>query len=211
MSQYATSQSTKAALIEAAGELFAENGVKAVTTRAIAEQAGENIGNIHYPFGGKQGLLMAVLEYATRGWEEDPLNAYLDEHEDLFETLGGQAEIVTQLVSLHFHYVHFRDRPKWCSTLVHQVIQNPGEPFEFIFRKVILPTTNALTRAYKRIAAQSDDEALLWSFSVVSPCVIGAVDTYTLQRMCKGRPVSKAFLQRLRDRTIQNALAGLGL
>lgn len=212
MSEYATSQSTKAALIEAAGSLFAEHGVKAVTTRAIAEKAGENIGNIHYHFGGKQGLLMAVLEHATQGWDEDPLNTYLAEHEGLFETPEGEVEIVTQLVSLYFHYVHFRDRPTWCSTLVHQVVQNPGEPFEYIHEKVLVPTTRALTNAHKRISGESeDDRAFLWSMLIVSPCVISAVDVYTLQRLRQGKAVSRFFLERLRDQTIKNALSELGL
>ena len=61
--EYVAPGGTKLALIEAAGELFAEVGVKAAGIRAIAEKAGANIGSIHYHFGGKENLYRAAIEY----------------------------------------------------------------------------------------------------------------------------------------------------
>jgi TetR/AcrR family transcriptional regulator, regulator of cefoperazone and chloramphenicol sensitivity len=52
----------QAALLEAATEEFAEHGFDAATTRDIAERAGCSEGLIHRYFGGKQGLLLAVLD-----------------------------------------------------------------------------------------------------------------------------------------------------
>lgn len=54
---------TKLALILAAGELFAQNGLKGTSTREIATRAGSNIGCIHYHFGGKEKLYWAAVEY----------------------------------------------------------------------------------------------------------------------------------------------------
>ena len=54
---------TKLALIEAAGELFAQGGLKGTSTRAIAALAKSNIGSIHYHFGGKEKLYWAAVEY----------------------------------------------------------------------------------------------------------------------------------------------------
>ena len=54
---------TKLALIEAAGELFADRGLEGTSTRGIAEKAGSNIGCIHYHFGGKEGLYWSAIEY----------------------------------------------------------------------------------------------------------------------------------------------------
>lgn len=49
-------------LIEAATRVFAENGFDAATTREIAERAGCSEGLIHRYFGGKRGLLIAILD-----------------------------------------------------------------------------------------------------------------------------------------------------
>ncbi len=49
-------------LIEAATAVFAEHGYDAATTREVAERAGCSEGLIHRYFGGKRGLLLAVME-----------------------------------------------------------------------------------------------------------------------------------------------------
>lgn len=53
---------TKAALVRAATDLFAREGVEAASTRTIAKQAGVNAALIQYHFQNKQGLLETVLE-----------------------------------------------------------------------------------------------------------------------------------------------------
>lgn len=50
------------ALLDAATAVFAECGYDPATTRAVAERAGCAEGLIHRYFGGKRGLLIAILE-----------------------------------------------------------------------------------------------------------------------------------------------------
>jgi AcrR family transcriptional regulator len=50
------------ALLDAASRVFAEHGFDAATTREVAERAGCSEGLIHRYFGGKRGLLLALLE-----------------------------------------------------------------------------------------------------------------------------------------------------
>lgn len=56
----------QAALLEAGTAVFAELGYDAATTRAVAERAGCSEGLIHRYFGGKNGLLIAILELRSR-------------------------------------------------------------------------------------------------------------------------------------------------
>ena len=51
----------QAALIAAGTAVFAERGFDAANTREVAERAGCSEGLIHRYFGGKRGLLMAIL------------------------------------------------------------------------------------------------------------------------------------------------------
>ena len=58
---------TRLRLLDAAAELFAERGVEGSSVDAIAERADRTSGAIYDHFGGKDGLLFALLE----GWVDD--------------------------------------------------------------------------------------------------------------------------------------------
>lgn len=78
----------KLKLVEAAGELFADQGFEAVSVRDITTRAGVNVASVHYYFGSRNGLLAAVMtryvtpvndervariETAERRWDGRPL------------------------------------------------------------------------------------------------------------------------------------------
>jgi AcrR family transcriptional regulator len=54
----------RARLLEAAGQVFAEQGIEAATGKQIAERAGVNAAGVNYHFGSLEGLCAAVLEAA---------------------------------------------------------------------------------------------------------------------------------------------------
>ncbi len=58
---------TRRRLLEAAAELFAERGSTAPSVDAIAERADRTSGAVYDHFGGKEGLLFALLD----GWVDD--------------------------------------------------------------------------------------------------------------------------------------------
>lgn len=58
---------TRSALLSAAAELFASRGVEATSIDAIAEAADRTSGAVYDHFGGKDGLLFALLD----GWVDD--------------------------------------------------------------------------------------------------------------------------------------------
>jgi len=53
-------------IIEAARERVLADGYAALSTRRVADQAGVPLSQIHYHFGGKQGLVLALLDYENR-------------------------------------------------------------------------------------------------------------------------------------------------
>jgi AcrR family transcriptional regulator len=58
---------TRQRLLDAAAELFAERGIDGASVDAIAERAERTSGAVYDHFGGKAGLLFALLE----GWVDD--------------------------------------------------------------------------------------------------------------------------------------------
>ena len=66
-------ETTKARLLEAAGEEFAEKGYEAARIRTICDRAGANLAAVNYHFGDKEQLYVeAVLEAHRCGTEMLP-------------------------------------------------------------------------------------------------------------------------------------------
>src|SRR3984893_2315897 len=54
---------TSTTLLEAAKKVLRQNGYAALSTRDVAAAAGVPLSQIHYHFGSKQGMVLALFEY----------------------------------------------------------------------------------------------------------------------------------------------------
>jgi AcrR family transcriptional regulator len=64
MAQHATATlDTRSALLEAAAQVLRGRGYAALSTREVAAAAGVPLSQIHYHFGSKQGLVLALFEH----------------------------------------------------------------------------------------------------------------------------------------------------
>ena len=54
---------TNIALLDAAKKVLRQKGYSGLSTRDVAAQAGVPLSQIHYHFGSKQGLILALFEY----------------------------------------------------------------------------------------------------------------------------------------------------
>lgn len=82
----ATVAKTRLRIIDAAREVFAEQGIEGATTRGIAEKAGCNEVTLFRHFESKQKLLVAVVEDTTdefRSLCDSPSNLTGNLHDDL--------------------------------------------------------------------------------------------------------------------------------
>lgn len=59
----ATKADTSITMLEAAKTVLRQNGYAKLSTRDVAETAGVPLSQIHYHFGSKQGMLLALYEY----------------------------------------------------------------------------------------------------------------------------------------------------
>src|SRR5215471_15515091 len=54
---------TSTTLLEAAKKVLRQNGYAGLSTRDVAEAAGVPLSQIHYHFGSKQGMILALFEH----------------------------------------------------------------------------------------------------------------------------------------------------
>ena len=73
--QQTRSQRTQAALLDAAEELFAEDGVDATTISDIAERAGSSVGAFYHHFRDKRAVQYALFDRFLADAEETTLDA----------------------------------------------------------------------------------------------------------------------------------------
>jgi len=104
----------KAKLLDVAEERFAEQGFDATSIRELAHQAGMNPAMVHYYFGSKRELLLAVLD---RSFE--PLAHAVAE---LRNADTAPIEDVTRLL-----FDTFRRHPALPRLIVREVMLNSGE------------------------------------------------------------------------------------
>lgn len=210
MSKYQTSNKTQLALIQAAGELAAEKGFSAVTTRAIAERAGENIGSIHYHFGSRDKLFEAVLLTACQRWLDHPLEAALAGCD--LQTKAGQAEAVRRAVTRVANLLFDKEIPAWYCRVVYQVLQTAGG-----LREILLCTLmdREHEQVYKILAAidpSLSEELLLQYFILLfTPLFFHADYQGVILRRLGKTEYSQEYLDTLVDNSIKQALLSYGL
>jgi TetR/AcrR family transcriptional regulator, regulator of cefoperazone and chloramphenicol sensitivity len=109
---------TRARIIQAAGEVFADRGYQAATIRDISRRAGANLAAVNYYFGDKEKLYIEVLKSAhPEGAElspEEPWAAGASPEEKLRGYIRAFLERLLQA-----------ERPAWRMRLMQREILEP--------------------------------------------------------------------------------------
>jgi AcrR family transcriptional regulator len=199
-------------LLLAAGELFAEFGVTGVSTRAIAEKANANIGSIHYHFGGKEGLLIEALRYATQRFQNDPLGHYLTEHEFLARDVPGKVELVRGFCSLYFDLLCSTEHPPWCSALIFHTLQRPSEARSILRVELMDPIQAAYIRLHLLVRPDAGRKvATIWALNRTAENVFYTVFEPAIQDYLSTDHYSPELLAEIQRQLQESALLTLGL
>lgn len=111
---------TRLAILEAAGELFASQGVPTTPVEQIADRAGVSVGALYAHFGSKQGLVLAFISDA------------LDVVEGFMEEARQEESPLQRVCAAGDAYFRFAaERPAACRFAAMRVLQpDPGAEFE---------------------------------------------------------------------------------
>src|SRR5215208_1287796 len=196
---------TKARLLEAAGEEFAEKGFEAARVRSICRRAGANLAAVNYHFGDKERLYVeAVLEAHRCGTELLP------------ESVFQQGEPAEQLRRYIHHFLSnvlaLRGHPRWHHTLMIREMLQPTAASETLVREAIRPRFERLLGILGRACPEADERRRhALAFSVIGQCL-----HYKMARAVSERLIGEAAyraldLEFLTDHITAFCLAALGL
>ena len=212
MASYSSGEQTRQALINAAGELAAELGFGNVTTRAIASAAGENVGSIHYHFGGKEQLFHAVLMEATRDMRKKPFSEVLDELEPVLDTREGQSRAIRALVRAKADSLFREDQPVWHCRVIYQVMRKASPLSAYLTEKIIGPSIEADHRLFRRIdPSMSHEERMIHALLLSTPLYFHA-DYMEAILINLGEPrYTEQYLEKLEDSIVRQTQLYFGL
>ncbi len=157
-------ENTRSALINAAGELFAEHGFEGVGTRMIAARAEVKLSAIHYHFGSKEKLYIATCLAAYANAHSTTFAEVVRANPRLMEQPEGQAEIVRSTIFGKFHE-HFRpDRPPWEARILLREIASPTIAMPALVQTIYRPESESAAAFYRTIRPKATaEEAAAWS------------------------------------------------
>ncbi|SDH31688.1 transcriptional regulator, TetR family [Alteribacillus persepolensis] len=115
-------ETTKEKMLEAATVLFTSKGYHGTSIREIASKTGVNISLISYYFGGKQGLLEALMTDFLEGYMEELELAVKTPHHDSYEKMLYMAErVLTFMKERHLRARFVLREMTLDSTLIREI------------------------------------------------------------------------------------------
>ncbi len=197
---------TKARLLEAAGEEFAEKGFMGATVRSICKKADANVAAVNYHFGDKERLyVQTVMEAHRCGVSPD-----LEGDPDLGP--GPAAERVRRFVRGFLQNVLAVDRDRsWHHELLLRELIRPSIASDVLVREVIRPRYQGLRAAVRELVPEVDDQRLdAICFSIVGQCLHYKIGRNIGQRLLGPERFSAMTLDYLADHIARFTLAAVG-
>ena len=138
-SREARGQETRAAILAAAGAIFAEAGFAGARAESIAAAAGVNKALLFYYFKDMHGLYAAVLEDQSRGFHQEALA--------ILTAPGSPRAILLRYVDLNFDRISEKRR---FAPLHHQFFSTSHPAVSRLVRKYAVPRNQALRQLLAR-------------------------------------------------------------
>lgn len=187
-------------MVEAAGQLAAEVGFSNVSTRAIAERAGENIGSIHYHFGSKEKLFEQVIRKAIRRAKENPVSDVLKPFEDRLDSPQVQSQAVRAVVHRYIKIVFNPDAPKWHKRVIYQVLIFSNPLKSILMKEMGEPDSRSIANLVKKINPKlSQEDALLHTFIIQAPIIFHSHFIDPILGMLEKEDYGSEYLQKMED------------
>lgn len=203
---------SKAALLNAASQLFAQRGIWNVKLSEIAELAGVDACMIHHHFGDKNGLIMSVVDLALERWKEIDMRRFYQENSSLLETREGQIIFVSGLVNSVFQTFGNDQDCDPGKRMLLQLLQYPNELRQKIIDLHIHSLVSIFCEIYRKITGKDDFEsAFCWFMFLICPQFINTASPGMLNLLHPGKQISNSFGMRMRHTTTKVLLHGLGL
>jgi TetR/AcrR family transcriptional regulator, regulator of cefoperazone and chloramphenicol sensitivity len=196
---------TQQRLLDAAGEVFAEHGFRAATIRDICQHADANVAAVHYHFGDKKELYLAVLK------------SFAGEALKKYPPTWGLTESATAEEKLHAFIHSFllritdKGRPAWHGKLMGREIAEPTSALDALIDDVYRPLVERLEDIIRELIGRptGDEVVLACARSVLGQCLYYYHARPVIERMTPRQQFESADVERLAEHITKFTRAAL--
>lgn len=192
---------TKEALLEAAGELFADLGLEGVSIRSISRKAKANIAAVHYHFGSKENLYLEVVRHVMTKTRCTLAATFLARREEWCHTPTKCSEVIYRLVEERIRQYFPGVHPRWYGRLFMRILLNPTPALWKLAEEIVMPDLDQLREVLRYCKANmTAPESELWADTLVGQLCHYVFAEQFIQLM----PAQKVFDATFQERVLRH-------
>ena len=195
---------TRAKLLEAAREVFAECGYYDTTIREICRRAHANIAAVNYHYRGKLGLYTAVLRQSVGPAQNDAVRKALDQD-------AAPEEILRQVIRTRLKQVCGSDRFNWRFRLMVHELAQPTPAMSRVIDETMRPIYNRLRELVGAIIhlPRDHEKTRLCTHSIIGQVAHYAHSRRVLARLWPELKMTPKQLEKIANHITEFSLAYL--
>ena len=197
-------KSTREKLIEAALEVFAEQGYQNATVQQIVERAGTNIAAINYHFGDKASFYGHVVSHALSAEK-------CTEQADFGENLGPEEQLRTFVRWFIHHAVGINRNPSFLDQIHMQEMMNPSPVLDTVVENFIRPNHMKLRAIVTALLPKGASEQQIrhHAFSVIGQCLQYKFARPVMERLYKDLDFTPDYADVVAEHIADVSVAGM--
>ncbi|GAB4190113.1 MAG: DUF1956 domain-containing protein [Phycisphaeraceae bacterium] len=201
--------STPQRLLEAAVALFAEQGYRRTTVRAICDKAGANVSAVKYHFGDKARLYDAALDYARQRSNRTNPYVLMDANRDFYAGQTPDRRLYLFIRMLLDHM--FRDgRPTELTRLMSHEMMHPTPALDRLVEVSARRVHQNLIRIILDLMEQPNERrARQLALSISGLCHFHHMAQPMIERLCPNQQYDSVSLDRLAEHIHRISLAAI--
>jgi AcrR family transcriptional regulator len=200
-----TDSKTSAAILEAAGRIFAANGFAKSTVREICREAGVNLAAVNYHFGNKENLYLAALKRS----QKESSSADLSDP-DLYQSKKPDEKLRIYVRSFLARIMD-ESSPAWFGRLLAREFTEPTWAFDVLVEETIRPRFEMLNEIVAAISGKKihDPSVRMSSMSIIGQCLYFRHSRPVISRLYPGEIFGSKHIDTLTEHIVSFSLNGL--
>lgn len=178
--------STRTVVLEAAKKVLRQSGYSKLSTRDVAEAAGVPLSQIHYHFGSKQGMVLALFEYLNTQLLDRQTSLFADDTAKLSEQWDRACDYFDEdIASGYVRILQELTAASWADAAIGKVVRAGVLGWDEILKGLV----RRAEREFGGLGPFSAEEVA----TLIGLAFMGAESSYLLGLEKKGMPIRQSL------------------